>query len=173
MIDMLKSKHILIAVAVIGLLGLVGLGASAVKAYDSNTVPGIVERLAETFNIDPGEVEDVFRQEREERSQNRLGTLIADGIITQEQADLIHETMDEFHERAEEIRDTYEDPEERHEAMEELHEERMEWREDNDLPMIGPMTGMGGRGMHGGPKLFGGEMGEGSHDGECPVGETE
>lgn len=165
----MKAKLVIISIAATALLGSVALlEARAVSADDISPPMNIIERLAEKFNLDQEEVESVFDEDRQEREEHRLGQLLSEGEITQEQVDLIHEKTAELHDEMEEIRDTYDDPEERHDAMEELHEEMNTWTEENDLPVVGPLV----EGRHGGPRMSILE-GEGPHMGECPYEESE
>lgn len=126
----------LAAVAVIGLA--VG-GAVAVNAqiFDGE-YPPIVERIAERFGLDEGEVQiffDEVRTERHEekkaRVEERLDQAVADGVITEAQKDALVAKKAELREEKESLRGL--EPEERREAMQELRIEFKEWAEDSGI----------------------------------------
>ena len=138
--------------AVTGLFGVAtAVGYSQVSAADSlDGYPPLVQTIAEAFNLDPDEVENVIDQDREDREQEHLDALVEDGTLTEEQRAELENMHDTMRDRREELRDTDMTPEGRHEAMEELRAEMDTWAEENgiDLPHLGPRRGMGiGGGM--------------------------
>lgn len=145
----MKIKYIIIPAAAIGLIGTATLlGVSAAQAEDiADEPPPIVQMIAEHFNLDQDEVASVFQQERETRRQEHLDNLVEDGVLTEEQRDLLEAKQDEMKEERDAIRDADLTPEEQHDAMQELHDEMETWAEENGIDL--PMEGFGPRGgMH-------------------------
>ena len=136
----------LVAVAAIGL---VAGGAAAVDAHFSGGEnPSIVERLAERFGLDESEVETFFDEIREERYANkeirageRLDQAIQDGLITEEQKQLLLDKKAELKADYQALNDLQ--PEERHERTRELHTEMKAWLEANDIDFGGFKSGLG------------------------------
>lgn len=143
----------------------IGLLATNVRADDSNYYPPIVQKLAEKFNLDVSQVEDVFDEDRDERRADmyahfaeRLNDSVTDGSITEEQKNAILAKHEEIQNQMEELSGL--EPEERRTKMQEIHDEFQSWAESEgiDLALIGPMGGFGPHGMKGG-------FGEGFHHG--------
>ena len=116
----------LVAVAVIG-VAIGGVAAVNAQAFD-----GTCEERQEQMQV---------------RAEERLDQAIADGLITEDQADAIAEKREEMRDDRQALRDL--EPEERHEAMEELRDEMHEWAEDNDIDLpqfeLGQKQGFGRR----------------------------
>lgn len=159
----MTSKQLLAIMAIVGIVGTGSLiGISQVQAAESlDDYPPIVQKIAETFNLDPDEVENVFDQDREDRRDEHLDAMVEEGTLTQEQRDLLEAKQEEMREAREEIRIKDLTQEERREAMQETHEQMEDWAEENgiDIPFLGPRGGMG---MHEGyGEGYGGEYGSG------------
>lgn len=152
-----------IGVAAAGILGVGGLlGTSYVLAEDTSDYPLIVQNIADKFGLNPDDVELVFEDTKDERRSNHLDHLVEDGKITEEQKTLILEKEKEMEAKREEIMNSEMTVDERTEAMQNLRDEMKAWAEENgiDLPMMGRMGDMGGRGVFGGGKGEGfGHMG--------------
>lgn len=152
-----------LAVGIVGLAGVAGL--SVVSAQNNlEDYPPIIQNLAEKFGATPEEVQDVFKQTREERRARHLEQLVEDGKITEDQKELIMKKQDELQAKRDEIRNSQMTFDERRNAMQELHEEMQQWAEENgiDLPMSGRGRDMGNRGMR---------MGMGKEEGYGPMNE--
>jgi len=127
--------------AVVAVIGLIVGGAVAVNAqiFDGE-YPPIVERIAERFGLDEGEVQvffDEVRTERHEkkkaRVEERLDQAVADGVITEAQKDALVAKKAELREEKESLRGL--EPEERRDAMQELRIEFKEWAEDSGIDL--------------------------------------
>lgn len=140
---MKRKKILIITSAVIGALLLIsaaGVGARVVMAQNLDSYPSIVQKLAQRFNLNPDEVEQVFDEERDERRQKvqdnfeeELDEAVKDGKITEAQKNAILKKQAEMQEEQEKLR-----------------EELENWAEENsiDFEQIGLC---GGRGFRGGP----------------------
>jgi hypothetical protein len=110
-------------------------------AYGGN---GLVDRIAERFNLDQNEVNQVvdeFRQERKAEMKNRgaerLNQAVEDGQITQDQKEMIEQKREEHQSEIQDL-----SPEVRWQEKNEHREEMHDWAEENniDIPLgNGPM----------------------------------
>src|SRR4030042_3707431 len=123
-------------------------GGNYVFANDAVSSPPIISKIAQKFNLNEQEVNEVFEQERQEMWQNRqkiqeerLNQAVTDGIITQEQKTKLLEKMNEW--QADKTT-----------QRQEHREEMQTWMEKNgiDHDKLREYLGMGGR------KGFGGRM---------------
>lgn len=147
----MQVKKSLIAAMAVVALGAGALGTSAVFAAEDGTRPAnnLVSAIAERFNLDPAEVQAVFDAEHEEmralheqEAADRLAQSVADGKLTQEQADLISAQQEAHRDFRESLKDMSE--EDRRAAMKTHMEEMRTWAEENDIP-----GGRGPMGHHG------------------------
>lgn len=91
------SKKILVPVTTLVVLVTAGLiGTKIIKADENNTYPPIVQKLAERFNLNENDVKKVFDEERQQHQEDRKAQLeegldkaVADGVITEEQKQLL------------------------------------------------------------------------------------
>lgn len=145
------NKQTLAATALVGITGLGAISATA-AAHDTpggQEHPVIINKLAETFNLDEDKVNEVFRQEHqarhEERQQklnDRLDQAVKDGKITEEQRTKLLTKMAEMRESHEEGR--HERGADRRQHMEEVKQ----WAQDNGIDLesleLGHRPGSGG-----------------------------
>lgn len=103
-----------------------------------NGFSALVEKLAERFNLNQGEVEAVFEEHGQERKQNmaahfeeRLAQLVSEGKLTEEQKAAIEAKKQEFQSEREEMRSL--SLEERKERMEAHHQEMKTWMEEQGI----------------------------------------
>ena len=154
----MKTKAIIISVAVLSILSLVGVfGIQSVRANEDNNYPPIIQRLVEKFGLNENEVKAVFDEERDEWQQQRQGRfeeqlnqVVSDGKITEEQKQLILAKRTEMQAN----RNQYQDlsSEERREKMTEHHGEMKTWAQENGIDISfmqmlakGPRGGFGGQ----------------------------
>jgi hypothetical protein len=157
----------LIAVAVTSVLGVVTLNQVSAQ-IENGGYPPIIQNLASTFNVSEDEVHDVFEQTREQNRSDRLDKLVEEGVITEDQKNLIITHQEEMHEKIEALRDQDLTDEERQTKMEELREEAKTWAEENNIPEEAMRMGRGRRpGMRQGMRPG---MGDGRGDGERNLG---
>lgn len=90
------SKIAIITASGAAILGAAGIGATALAATNTGPAnyPPIVQKIANTFNLDPAKVNDVFRQQHQANEQKHdehlkstLDQAVKDGKITQDQED--------------------------------------------------------------------------------------
>jgi len=138
---------------------MVGVISTSVVSAQVSSYPPVVERLAERFGLDKGEVKQFFDEVHSEHQADmyaswveRLDDLVAQGDITSEQKEELLTKLDEMREKIEALQDL--DPETRHEDVVQIRQEFRDWAkaQEIDLSSIKPF---GGRHHHGG---FGGLM---------------
>ncbi|MBX4190765.1 hypothetical protein KW794_01625 [Candidatus Saccharibacteria bacterium] len=102
------SRKMIIAAAAVGAIGAAGIGASAMAANNSasSNYPPIVQKIASTFGLDPAKVNDIFKQQRQENTQERQAKLkstldqaVKDGKLTQDQADKLVAELKTLHDQ--------------------------------------------------------------------------
>ena len=145
--NLLKKGIVTATAATTMASGLLGTAAFAqeVDAPEVQRV-SIMERLAERFNLNLDEVKTFFKEIKQKRHENkrerrgekieeRLRTAVANGNLTEEQAQRIIAKMQELKSEKEGLRDTLKDmtPEERREYMQ-AHKDRIQtWAQENDI----------------------------------------
>ena len=161
-----KSKMIAAAVLAVGLA--VGGGAAVHAATSSNTNPmsGLVNAIAQRFNLNPSDVQQVVDQQRsqmqaqrqqqfEQNLTNRVNQAVTGGKLTQAQADLILAKLKEVEAfKATLIGKT---PQQRQAAMQTEIASLKQWATTNNIPVQYLMFGAGH--MHGGMGWHRGMMG--------------
>lgn len=157
----MKFNTTKILIVVVAALVVLGLGTMVVAAAEdsssTSSYPPIIQRLADTFNLNPDDVAEVFEEERQARIEERnaqfeswLDELVEDGRLTEDQKDSIVAKREEIQSRMEEIREI-DDPDERRDAMLDLQIDILTWAQENDIdPAYLKMFG-GRRGFRGGP----------------------
>lgn len=156
-------KKYLAAAAVAGTVGLAGLSTAGIVAAQSGSgdndgpMSGLVTALAEKFNLDQTEVQQVFDDERTARQAERetevsekLAELVSEGKLTQEQSDAISEKRTELQAEREEARDNEESltREERQERRAAHRDDLETWASENDISSEYLRYVLGGHGSH-------------------------
>src|SRR5581483_6658362 len=102
---MLSKKIIIpVAVAAIGTAGLVGVGAVYAQSNPNTPLSGLVQAIAQHFNLDPNQVQSVVNQYRSTQQANRqqklqqnedqrLSNLVSQGKITNDQKTAIENEL--------------------------------------------------------------------------------
>lgn len=163
------NKKTIAILAVLGVL-LFGLavGGGVVLAKTTSSYPLIVQKIADRFNLQPEEVNEVFEEVRQERHEQReaffeerLEAAVEAGEITEEQKEAILEKKAEIQKEVEAIRESDLTPQEKREKMAKLRKEVRSWAEENDLDScFYLMRGFGPRfGKGKGGQAFGGGQG--------------
>lgn len=136
----LKKRNLTTAIIVLSIIVLTGVGIGVVGAHGDGSYSSIVDKIAEKFNLNKEEVEEVFEEHREEKHQEmqskleeKLNKAVEDGKISEEQKQAIIVKKEEMRGKYEELKDL--SLEERHEAMEEFKEEMNVWAEENDIDL--------------------------------------
>lgn len=170
-----KSKIMKIGV-VSAVLCATSLGAGAVYAASNGStaggqMTGLVSAIAQRFGLNESDVQAVFdaeraemqtarEEERDTRFSERLTTAVAEGRLTQAQADLITAKRAELEEGRTSLEGLT--GEERRTAMQAERAALRQWAEDNGIPMEFCMFEGGmrprGEGERGGPRGMGGFM---------------
>lgn len=162
----MKNKILAVAgtAAVVGVTSLTGLGIASAQS-DSNVEPnGLVQKLAQKFNLDEGEVKAVFDEERtareterQQKLETKLTQAVTDGTITEEQKQKIIAKISEIESEREAFMESLKDAtdDERKQAMEAKRTELKNWATENNIPED-YLRFLGGPGHRGGP---GGRMG--------------
>jgi Spy/CpxP family protein refolding chaperone len=152
---MLRKKFLLpVMVVTIGSAAL--FGASQVSAQNSDGRSEIVTMIAQKFNLDQSQVQQVFDQHKEQMHQkmqqkleDRLNQLVKDGKLTetQKQAIIAKMNQEKSNFKPESMKDLT--PEQRKEKMGQHRQEMEDWAKAQgiDLSLIKPLKM--GRGMHG------------------------
>jgi hypothetical protein len=138
----LNKKILIPTLALAAVTGLGVLGVTSVKADEARPNSPIIETLIEKFNLDQDEVNtalDEVRQERQGQMQQnreeRLNQAVSDGVITEEQKELIQTKWQEMFSQREQER--------------QAHQEEMQaWFEENGIDHDALM-GYGGFGPRG------------------------
>lgn len=162
-----------IALAVLG-LGVLDVGLASADE-NNNPQTTIVQKIAEKFDLNQEEVQQVFDEVRSEhhaereadmkaKEEERLSQLVADGKITEEQKSLIQQKHEELRAERGAHRDSFKDlsQEERQAQMEQRKSELESWANKNgiDATYLMPEFGERGNGRPvdpGGPKPEGGD----------------
>ncbi len=116
----------------VAVLGLCGIATVSIQAEDvGEKYPPIVEKLAERFNLDTGEVKEFFDKNREERMQERL----AEAGITEEQLQALKAKKQELREECGALRGEDISFEEKKARMQEMKEMMKAWAEENEIDL--------------------------------------
>lgn len=140
------KKRITLAIASAALLGTVGYGATIAVAQSADTESHpMIQRLAEQFGLNEGEVKEVFDEVRadhfarmQESKEERLNRAVNDGVISEEQKQALLEKHQEMWQ-------------ERKEEREQHREEMDAWFEQegiNHEELMEYIGGFGRRGFH-------------------------
>lgn len=141
---MITLKKGFIAAAAIAALGTGAMGISPALASEGQNphalgMEGLVQALADAFNVSTDEVKAVLeahheemQTNREEHQAERLAQAVTDGKLTQEQADAINEHREEMEALLESLEGAT--PEERKEALHAQREENRIWARENNIP---------------------------------------
>jgi hypothetical protein len=135
----MKKKIILPAVLALSVL-VIGILTTNVAAQEAGFYSPIVEKIAERFNLNVSEVQEVFDERRAEmyaRFADRLDEMVSEGKLTESQKEAILEKHEEMYDAMDDLRSL--SPAERPERMREMHEEFRSWLEEQgiDTTLIG------------------------------------
>jgi len=145
------SKKTITSITLATLLAVGLVAANIAQAEEPNFSNPLVQRLAETFGLAEDDVQAVFDAARDEhretmqtRKEGGLAQAVADGVLTQEQADALETKRQEMRQSQEE-------------AKQQHHAEMQAWLEEQSinsdaLMQYGGPGGFGGFGPHHGPK---------------------
>jgi len=141
------KKRVIIFPAILAISVLaIGILATNIKAQEFSSYPPLVQKIAEKFNLNIDEVEQIFDEEHDERRADayarfaeRLNDLVSEGKLTEGQKDALLQEHEEMHNKMEEFINL--SPDERKEKIREAREEMRIWMEQEglDLSHFGPM----------------------------------
>ena len=156
----MKNKYTHIVLPVMALLvGLGMAGGVAVHAASNDQAQGpmsnLVNAIAQKFNLNPADVQQVFDDQHkvgeanhQQKLNDRLNQAVADGQLTQEQADKIMGKMKELQAKREADKDSLgsKTEAERQAMFQQQAADLKQWAQDNNipdgfLPLGGPMGG--------------------------------
>jgi glycine cleavage system pyridoxal-binding protein P len=156
------KKPLLIAgiTSSVALASIVGAGAASAETTSTNGPDGLIQKIAQKFNLKEAEVKAVFEEQKTVREaehqksfEERLTKAVTDGKITEEQKEKIVAKVAELKAERGANRDTMKDKTdaERRTAMEARRAELEKWAKDNNVPIeyLHPGGGMHGPGGHG------------------------
>lgn len=141
---MITIKKGFIAAAAVAALGTGTMGISPAFASENQNahtlgMEGLVQALADAFNVSTNEVREVLEAHREKMQTNReehqaerLTQAVIDGKLTQEQANAISEHREEMKTLLESLENAT--PEERKEALNAQRKENRAWARENNIP---------------------------------------
>lgn len=139
--------------ATIGVATFAGVGMASAQSSSSNR-DGLVDKIAQKFNLNKNDVQKVFDEqhaaheaERQQRMEERLAQAVKDGKLTQAQADAIKSKMAEMKTFKDSLKDKTE--QERHDAMKTKMDELKQWADQNNIPKGYFPMGHGMKGGHG------------------------
>ncbi|MFH1252766.1 MAG: hypothetical protein V1664_00310 [Candidatus Uhrbacteria bacterium] len=137
------SRRLLMAATIIAGLGIGAVGVGTTMAAQVNPGEGannLIEAIAEKFDLNLSDVQAVFDEQREQREakretrqDERLAQALADGKITQAQADVFAAKLEEIRSFRESLATL--DKDARQEAVKAHQAELKQWAEDNGVPM--------------------------------------
>lgn len=149
--------------AVVAATGVGGMGlayADTSSSSSSNPMSGLVQAIADKFNLSESEVQAVFDEQRTEMEAQRtaevkekLAALVKEGKLTQAQSDAILEKRTELQSERESNREKMGSmtESERKTAMDAERTALDTWFSENDISTDYRYLLMGGHGRHGGP----------------------
>lgn len=158
----------IIAAGIVGTVGIAGLTTFGIANAETSSDIGdgpmssLVEKIANTFNLDKAKVQEVFDTDRTERETEReaeraerLQALVDDGTITAAQKTVVESKIKEMKSEREANRDAMKDltNDERKAKMDEKRTALQTWAKEQGLD-LGELRGiLGGPGSgHGGPR---------------------
>lgn len=159
--SMTKTKKSMIAAAIVATLGMGAFGATSVFAASDtsavqNPMQNLVTAIAEKFHLNTADVQAVFdeqhaamQEQHQENVADHLAKAVADGKLTQAQADAITANMATQKTFFESLKGMT--PEERQAALKANAESQQAWAKENGIPeAFAPGHGPHGRGpgMH-------------------------
>lgn len=154
----MKSKY-LFPILGLAAIGIVSFGAVQALAHNATTSDGktIVQKLAEKFNLQQDEVQQVFddhktqvKTDMQTKISDRLSEAVTQGKITEEQKQKIVDKQKELQSQMEANLDKLKDmtPDDRRVEMQKQRDELEKWAKDNGIDTQYLM----GYGMKGGHK---------------------
>lgn len=162
---MASKKSLIVAGIVTSSMGLTALAvphmASAAESTDSNNKTSIVDKIADKFNLNKDEVQQVFDQDRQAHEaehkahlEERLTQAVTDGKITADQKQAILTKIEEMQKQREANKDKFKSmsAEERKNAMEQKRADLEDWAKQNTIPLEYLLPAGPGHG-HGAPAM--------------------
>ncbi len=155
------NRHLIIPLVAVTIAGATAFAITPASAQTAGGVhTNLVQRIAEKFNLNEAEVQDVFddlrdehRAEMQQTFTDRLTTAVENGKLTETQKAVILTKHQEMMTEHEADRDALKDlaPQERREHHETERAELEAWASEQgiDLNYLLPMGKMGGRHMRG------------------------
>ncbi len=135
------SKKLAISAAALTITGAAAT-ATAVAATSPSTnnssYPPIVQKIADTFHLNPSDVNNVFQQQKQMNQDQRKQKLndyleqkVKDGTITEDQKNKIETKLDELHQQLKS-----ENKDQRHQDRQDLRSQLEQWAKNNGINNI-------------------------------------
>ena len=135
-----KSKALLATAAILGLGTFGGLKITQAQSADVNPAATLVAAIAQRFNLNQSEVQQVFDDHRgtmgmrqRTHRQDRLSEAVKNGQLTQAQADQITAKQAEMRSSMQTLAGKTES--ERREVMQQHRDEMKTWAQANNIPV--------------------------------------
>lgn len=146
----MKSTTKLIAAAVTGIIGVAGIGATALAATTTNSgYPPIVQKLSDKFQLNPSDVQQVFKDNRaahekdhQARLESSLTRAVKDGKLTGDQKTELLAKLQKLHD--EHQADRTQMKQDRHQFRDEL----TQWAKDNGITNLDDILPRPSQNMH-------------------------
>lgn len=154
------KKQLLTLTALVAVLasGVTLVSAKAVQAQDSSSLTNIVQRIAQRFNLNEQDVQNVFDEMHnehqtamKEEAQTRLTEAVKNGTISQEQKNAILNKIEEMRAEKPDVASLKNmTPEQRRQTMQEKRSEMESWAQEQGLSLetFHELVGQGGARHH-------------------------
>ena len=142
------------AVTTLGAVGALGMQTvNAATDPSTNPASGLVQKIADKFNLNQADVQSVFDAQRTEMEAARqqemkdeLAAAVSAGKLTQDQADKVTAKLAELKANRDSLKDKT--PQERRDAIKAARDALQQWATDNNIPS--EYLKFGGHGNHDG-----------------------
>lgn len=148
----------------LGVFVVTGIGGYlAVRAAATGqTFPAIIQNLASKFNLNPTDVQQVFKDTRTQQFSNRLDQAVTNKQITADQKTLILNKITDIENQTNAINNQQLTAADRASKLQQLRSDTLKWASDNNIPSqfvlgmgFGRVRGGFGKGMMGGGMMGG------------------
>lgn len=141
-----SKRYLVVPIAVLGLIAVLAFSnVDEANASESQWSRGsFAETIAQKFNLNQDDVEEVIQELHQQRFEEREGFMrehleerleqaVEEGNLTETQMYAILEKFEEMHIRMDELHDQDLSPDEMHEQMADIHEEMEAWAEEQGI----------------------------------------
>jgi hypothetical protein len=137
----MNKKYLLyVIIPVLTLASMGSVYANSISGQENRPMETVINAIAEKFNLNVNDVQKVFeenrsimRAEKQKMFEEKIDQAVADGKITQEQANMIIEKKSELQAERQNLQNGT--PEENRELSKEHMDELKQWAEENNIPI--------------------------------------